>query len=228
GDMPVDLQAKLLRVLQSGEVTPVGGRRPTPVDVRILAATHRDLAAAVAAGSFREDLLYRLQVVPIELPPLRERPEDVATLAGHFLDRYGPELTGAEKHLSDECVAFLAGLPWPGNVRELENAIKRAVVLSPSEVLSPEDFAFLTADRDGKREPDLEALVLAELRLAVEREPAADLYRDFLSRVEKPMIEFALSQTDGNQIRAAALLGINRNTLRKKITVLGIDLPGGS
>ncbi len=223
GDMPLELQAKLLRVLQSGEVTPVGGKMAAHVDVRIIAATHRDLDAAVRDGSFREDLLYRLRVVPIGLPPLRQRREDIENLANYFVTRYGAEFSSREKHLSDESIAFLRELPWPGNVRELENAIKRAVVLASTDVLAPDDFAFLTNEREPAQAATLEALVTEETERALRDEHPEDIYRELLSRVEKPMIECALARTEGNQIQAAALLGINRNTLRKKILALGID-----
>src|SRR5690606_15087222 len=143
GDMPLELQAKLLRVLQSGEVTSVGGKRAEKVDVRIVAATHRDLDAMVREGRFREDLLYRLRVVPIAIPPLRERPEDIPVLAEHFVARYAAELGTEARWLSEDTIDHLCSYDWPGNVRELENAIKRALVLAGREVLAPEDFAFL-------------------------------------------------------------------------------------
>ncbi len=226
GDMPVDLQAKLLRVLQSGEVTPVGGRRPERVDVRVVAATHTDLEEAVAEGRFREDLLYRLRVVPIHMPPLRERPEDIPTLAEHFLQRYGAELAEGQPVLAPATVERLIDHDWPGNVRELENAIKRALVLAGSEVLSPDDFGFLTARPPSvPTAADLESLVVDEARLAL-RGPDPAVYRELLPRVERAVIETVLDETGGNQIRAAALLGINRNTLRKKITDLEIEVPG--
>jgi two-component system nitrogen regulation response regulator GlnG len=225
GDMPVDLQAKLLRVLQNGEVTPVGGRRAEAVDVRIIAATHRDLDAAVAAGTFREDLLYRLRVVPIHIPPLRERREDIPLLARHFAERYADELGVEPRLLSDAALARLTAHPWPGNVRELENAVRRALVLASGDVLLPEDFDFLgeRPRRAGAR-PELSDLVREEAR-AVLASGAQNVYHLLLDRIERPLLEAALAHTDGNQIRAAALLGINRNTLRKKISELGIELP---
>ncbi|MBW2387491.1 MAG: sigma-54-dependent Fis family transcriptional regulator [Deltaproteobacteria bacterium] len=227
GDMSTELQAKLLRVLQSGEVMSVGGRKPETVDVRILAATHRDLDEAVRLGAFREDLLYRLRVVPIQIPPLRERGEDISILAEHFVTRYGTELAGTPRFLSEAAAEFLCEYDWPGNVRELENAIKRAVVLSPAEMLTPEDFAFLRTDgsADSGRSSFEEALH-DEIASALEDPDTKDLYRGLLERVERPLLERVLAQTSGNQIRAAAILGINRNTLRKKITDLAIELPG--
>jgi two-component system nitrogen regulation response regulator GlnG len=226
GDMPLELQAKLLRVLQSGEVTSVGGRRAERVDVRILAATHRDLEAEVRAGRFRDDLLYRLRVVPIHIPPLRERPEDIRALAEYFVTRYAKELGSGARWLSDEVMERLLAFEWPGNVRELENAVKRALVLSPGEVLTPEDFAFLDGGGPEERpEVTLEELVHREVEAALEKGEIRDLYRRLLERAERPLLEAVLARTGGNQLRAASLLGINRNTLRKKIGELCVRLP---
>jgi two-component system nitrogen regulation response regulator GlnG len=229
GDMAVDLQAKLLRVLQSGEVTSVGGRNPEVVDVRIVAATHRDLDAGVQDGSFREDLLYRLRVVPISIPPLRERIEDVRTLAAHFVDRYASDLAEGPVSLPETTIERLEDHDWPGNVRELENAIKRALVLSTNDVLAPEEFAFLKPRGDtATGEASLEELVVREIDRMIDGEgggEASDIYQKIQQRVERPLIEVVLQRTHGNQIRAAAMLGINRNTLRKKITELEIELP---
>ncbi len=227
GDMPADLQAKLLRVLQDQIVTPVGAQRAEKVDVRIIAATHRDLDALVSNGTFREDLLYRLRVMPIHLPSLRERSEDIEVLTEYFITCYADELAGGTRFLTDSAIAFLSRCPWPGNVRELENAIKRALVLSTGEVLTHEDFAFLERE---PAEPDaadlLRRLIERDVQNALENGETGEIYRAWLERVERPLLETVLSHTDGNQIRAAALLGINRNTLRKKITDLGIVLPG--
>jgi len=227
GDMPVDLQAKLLRVLQSGEVMPVGGRDLEIVDVRIVAATHRDLDERVREGSFREDLLYRLRVVPMLIPPLRERVEDVRTLALYFTERYAPELAEGAVTLPEASINRLERHDWPGNVRELENAIKRALVLSTNDVLGPEEFDFLTARVESTTARlSLEELVVREVEdLFDTGAELTNVYHQVQERVERPLIEVVLERTQGNQIRAAALLGINRNTLRKKITELGIDLP---
>jgi two-component system nitrogen regulation response regulator GlnG len=227
GDMPIELQAKLLRVLQSGEITPIGGRRAERVDVRILAATHRDLDAEVRGGRFREDLLYRLRVVPIELPPLRERPEDVPLLAEHFVAKYAEELGTGPRWLADETLRRLAAHPWPGNVRELENAVKRALVLATGEVLAPDDFDFLVAKSvENPRGAGLESVVADEVAEALDAADPCDLHAKLLERVERPLLEAVLAHTGGNQIRAAAILGINRNTLRKRIVDLGLRLPG--
>jgi two-component system nitrogen regulation response regulator GlnG len=228
GDMPPDLQAKILRVLQDSEVTPVGGSSAIATDVRIVAATHRDLDQAVRQERFREDLLYRLRVVPVHMPALRERKDDVRTLAEHFVARYSEELTDGRHLLAEEALVLLEAHDWPGNVRELENAIKRALVLSTSELLTRKDFAFLAARPEGSEvSASLEKLVAEEAEAALAA-GGGEVYREVMERVERPLIESVLLRTEGNQIRAAALLGINRNTLRKKIALLKIPLPDRS
>ncbi len=227
GDMPVDLQAKLLRVLQSGEVTPVGGRDPLFVDVRVITATHRDLDNAVTQGTFREDLLYRLRVVPIEIPPLRERKEDIRILAEFFTHRYSEELVEQDIDISDAALEHLESHTWPGNVRELENAIKRALVLTSTNVLFPDDFDFIQgASSSGRQGNDLEELGGELVRESLDGSETSDLHRKLIEIMERPLLTTVLAHTDGNQIRAAALLGINRNTLRKKIVELKIEMPG--
>jgi two-component system nitrogen regulation response regulator GlnG len=225
GDMSSDLQAKLLRVLQDHQVTPVGSSTIHHVDVRILTATHRDLDAAVRDGSFREDLLYRLRVVPMHLPPLRDRREDVRVLAEHFVQRYAHELAGGPRSFTDPALELLRRHSWPGNVRELENAVKRALVLGSTPLLVPEDFAFVAEPEVPRNAATLADLVRREAEAELDGE-AGLIYHRMIERVERPLIEAALARTDGNQIRAAALLGINRNTLRKKIVDLAIALPG--
>jgi two-component system nitrogen regulation response regulator GlnG len=227
GDMPIELQAKLLRVLQFDEVTPVGASASQPVDVRIIAATHRDLDAAVRDGAFREDLVYRLRVVPVHIPPLRERIEDVPILAEHFVARWAEGLSAGTPVLADATLDRLCTHAWPGNVRELENAIKRALVLASSDVLAPEDFAFLEGATSGSEDSDsgVADLIRKEVEARLAGADPRDIYRSTIERVERPLIETVLSRTEGNQIRAAALLGINRNTLRKKISDLGISVP---
>jgi two-component system nitrogen regulation response regulator GlnG len=227
GDMPAELQAKLLRVLQEGEVTPLGSGRAERVDVRIIAATHRDPDAAVREGRCREDLLYRLRVIPNLIPPLRERRDDIPVLAEHFVARYAEGLAGGARALAEATVERLCRFDWPGNVRELENAIKRALVLTHSDVLSPEDFDFLEEGSPSvKARADLPQLVRREVEDELDEPEPSEIYRHVLERVERPLIETVLERTDGNQIRAAGLLGINRNTLRKKIGELRIRLPG--
>lgn len=230
GDMPLSLQAKLLRVLQSGEITPVGGGKSETVDVRIVAATHRDMELEVREGRFREDLLYRLRVVPIHLPPLRERVDDINALADYFTQRYSGELSAGPVALADAALERLRSYGWPGNVRELENSIKRALVLASSSVLAAEDFAFLGSEV-GASAPDgtgVAEVVREETRNTLAGPAPSDVYHQMMERIERPLLETVLQHTGGNQLRAAALLGINRNTLRKKIVDLEIDVGGRS
>ena len=239
GDMPGDLQVKILRALQEREVTPLGGRQPVKVDVRVIAATHQNLADMVREGTFREDLYYRLNVVPVLLPPLRERPEDVPLLAAFFLRRYGKELGYGEKNLSPDAQDWLQRQPWPGNVRELENLIKRVALLSTSRSLTRADFeasqpqplvspsAEAVAGGGSLLEQGFDEIVYQKLDqfiTGVADTDVSDLYETIMRRVERPMLELVLRETRGNQIRAAEMLGINRNTLRKKISECGIDL----
>jgi len=227
GDMPIDLQAKLLRVLQNGEVIPVGGRDPVYVDVRIITATHRNLEEAVKAGRFREDLLYRLRVVPIDIPPLRDRREDIRTLGEHFTHRYSGDLAEQPTEIAEATLDFLENHNWPGNVRELENAIKRALVLSSTNVLSPEDFSFIRDSNPVGDEPAaLDGIIRSRVEESLLEPGAQDLHRDLIEAVERPLLSAVLAHTAGNQIRAAALLGINRNTLRKKLLEFEISVPG--
>ena len=233
GDMPMDAQTRLLRVLQSGEFTTVGGARPIRADVRIVAATNKDLATLVANNQFREDLFYRLNVVPIALPPLRERRQDIPLLAAHFLDRAYEEGL-PRKRLEDEALAALSAHDWPGNVRELENMMRRLAVLSRDEWIDA------TAVRDALGEaspmpqamadPGLEAAIHARLQRFAIEEPEAlrdgSLYARVIAEVERPLIEALLARYDQNQLRAARALGINRNTLRKRLDTLGIEARG--
>jgi len=226
GDMPLELQAKLLRVLQEKEITRTGGNQVMPVDVRIVAASNQDLAAMVRDKTFREDLFYRLNVVPIHLPPLRERKEDIEPLVDFFLNRAKEELGVQTREFSQEALNLLKRHSWPGNVRELENVIKRAILLSPNQVLMPADFPGLLGNGDlTGNEDSLEALVARKLQNSLAQMDLQDLdnlYEMVLHQVERPLINIILQQTRGNQVRTAEILGINRNTLRKKIKTLGI------
>jgi two-component system nitrogen regulation response regulator GlnG len=236
GDMPLEAQTRLLRVLQEGEYTTVGGRTPIRADVRIVAATHRDLQQMVRQGLFREDLFYRLNVVPIRLPPLRERREDIPELVHHFLSTAGADGLAA-KTLDRDALAELTRYHWPGNVRELENVIQRLIVLYGQETISRD---IVRAEvHDGAAKTGAEARENESLGEAVERHlrgyfeahgdslPAAGLYDRVLREIERPLIELCLSATSGNQLRAASLLGLNRNTLRKKIRELDIEILRG-
>lgn len=230
GDMPLDAQTKLLRVLQQGEYIPVGGIRAKKTNVRIVCATHRDLWELTSNGAFREDLYYRLHVVPITVPPLRERREDIPELAEFFL-RAAAGRGLPRKTLDKKAVSVLTGYPWPGNVRELENMLYRLAVLRPENELSAaiiqEELAAHHANDVSNTGGDsLETLVhryLAEF-FHTNRHHAipAGLHDRILAMVERPLITLALQHTGNNQIKTASLLGINRNTLRKKMQDLGI------
>ena len=234
GDMPTEAQTRLLRVLQQGEFTTVGGARAIKADVRIVAATNKDLAALVAGGQFREDLFYRLNVVPVTLPPLRQRRQDVVLLARHFLDR-AAESGLPRKRLTLDAAGALEAHDWPGNVRELENLMRRLAVLSRDEAIDVSDLRAMLGRPERVEQAgdaDLEGAVRARLeRLAWERPASLDdgtLYDRIIGEVERPLIEATLARHGWNQLRAARALGINRNTLRKRLDTLGIEVSGRS
>jgi two-component system, NtrC family, nitrogen regulation response regulator GlnG len=226
GDMPVELQTKLLRALQERTIERVGGQESIRVDVRVLAATNRDLEVAIRQGTFREDLYYRLNVVTLNLPPLRERRRDVPLLVEHFLAKYAESL--GERGVAPEALDRLVGHEWPGNVRELENVIQRAMVLAQNGVILPEHLpigpvsAAASVAVDATLEEIIERKLLECVRGLRER-ASANLYDLIIGLVEKPLLRAVLRETAGNQVRAAQILGINRNTLRKKLTEHGID-----
>jgi len=232
GDMPLDTQTRLLRVLQQGEYTAVGGRTPIVTDVRIVAATNRNLQQRVRQGLFREDLFYRLNVVPIRMPPLRERPEDIPALVRHFLTKAKAEGMQA-KVLDAGALAELKAYAWPGNVRELENMICRLAVLYAGDVIRKDT---VRADLASSPPPVATGDGTQSLGSAVEESlalyfaahpdslPPSGLYDRVLAEIERPLISLCLTATRGNQIRAAELLGLNRNTLRKKIRELEIPV----
>ena len=238
GDMPAEAQTRLLRVLQEGEFTTVGGRAPIRANVRIVAATHRDLRQAIRNGTFREDLFYRLNVVPIRLPPLRERTEDIVVLARHFLDR-AQESGLSAKTLDASAIERLRQHRWPGNVRELENLMRRLAALYPQETINDEVIAAELAETGTDPHVPTSVGSTEPLAMAVERHirvfldasrdgaPMRDIYDQVIAEVERPLIMMTLSATRGNQIKAAAMLGLNRNTLRKKIRDLEIPVIRG-
>ncbi len=237
GDMPPEAQTRLLRVLQEGEYTTVGGRDPVRANVRVIAATHRDLRQFIRDGQFREDLFYRLNVVPLRVPPLRERREDIPDLVNHFLHQ-AARLGLPLKNVDSAAVSVLAAHAWPGNVRELENLVKRLAALYSEDVIGAEVIARELQDHGrnvtvrGPQKPE-------SLPQAVERhldeyfaahpggELPAGLHDRFLREVERPLIIRTLLATNGNQLRAAELLGLNRNTLRKKIRELDVPVVRG-
>jgi two-component system nitrogen regulation response regulator GlnG len=227
GDMPLELQAKLLRVLQEREVTRTGGTATIRIDVRIIAATNQNLKKKVQDREFREDLFYRLNVVPIDLPPLRQRTEDLPALVDYFLDRARETYQTNARGVTPEAMALLQGHPWPGNVRELEHALQRAALLSPDALLGPADFPDLLSEQHAEgNNASLEALITTKLQNSLAQldlQEMDNLYDMVLHQMERPLINIVLDKTRGNQVKAAEVLGINRNTLRKKIQLLGIN-----
>ena len=221
GDIPPETQVRLLRVIQEREFTPLGDTSPRRVDVRIIAATNIDLKEAVRQGMFREDLYYRLSVVPIELPPLRDRREDILPLAQHFIRKYNEENgRRVADQIAPEVLSLLESYSWPGNVRELENAIERAVVIAPGDEISRECLRPEIADPQAAR---------AVVRDGTGASSSIDVGRgvnfyDEVRRFEIDLIRRALDQTGGHQSRAARLLGMNPTTLNSKIKTYNINL----
>jgi len=234
GDMPLEAQTRLLRVLQQGEYTTVGGRTPIKTNVRIIAATHRDLKTQIQQGLFREDLYYRLNVVPIRIPPLRERLEDIGDLVRHFLRIAAKEGLG-QRWIETGAIERLKQHPWPGNVRELENVVRRLAALYTVDTITAdiieqelaENAASAPSEEQGDT-LDLSELVeryLADHFASFGNElPPPGLYERIIRQVERPLLTAALAATRGNQIRAAELLGVNRNTLRSRIKLLDIKV----
>ncbi len=237
GDMPLDAQTRLLRVLQEGEYTRIGGREAQTADARIVAATHQDLRGLINEGRFREDLFYRLNVVPIRLPPLRERLDDVPDLARAFLRK--AETEGLpRKMIAKEALDILKKQDWSGNVRELENLMRRLCVLCPDDQISgvvvtqeisarPSSAAGPQAAQPQRLAQAIEAHLRRYFDLHGDSLPPDGLYDRILKEMELPLIVLALAATRGNQVRTADLLGINRNTLRKKIKDLDIRVTRG-
>lgn len=217
GDMPQSLQSRLLRVLSEGEYYRVGGSEALRADARIIAATHQDLRARVAGGAFREDLLHRLDVVPIAVPPLAERREDIGPLAERFLARAAMEAGIPAKRLAPETLAALKTRDWPGNVRELENLCRRLTVLTAGPVIHPADLASETAGMPpGRPGADLDAAVASWFR-ANREALAGSLWPEAGRMVESRLIRLALEATGGHRGEAARLLGMGRNTLARKL-----------
>jgi two-component system, NtrC family, nitrogen regulation response regulator GlnG len=237
GDMPLEAQTRLLRVLQQGEYMTVGGRTAVKSNVRIVAATHRDLRIQIQQGLFREDLFYRLNVVPLRLPPLRERLDDIGDLVRHFLRRASKEGMPL-KSIETSAIERLKRHEWPGNVRELENMVRRLAALNVEDTLTADSVGAVLAEAVQASAPtgsnDESSLNdMVERYLATHfasygaNLPPPRLYDRVLEQVERPLLIAALSATRGNQIKAADLLGLNRNTLRKKIQELNIQVYRG-
>jgi DNA-binding NtrC family response regulator len=238
GELPLDIQVKLLRALQEGEVDPVGSRRPTKVDVRIVAATNKDLAKLVSEGKFREDLFYRLNVFPVDAPPLRERTEDIPALVQHFIRRFNAEEGKAVLGASEETLGLIQAYEWPGNVRQLENMVFRAVVLADGDRLQPEDFPQLSGLKPKlSAAPPVAPTPANDTAPApiVEQTPANDApypgeepskgvaildaagHLRTLEQIERDLIDFALSIYPGHMTEVARRLGIGRSTLYRKL-----------
>lgn len=237
GDLPLEVQSRLLRLLQEGEFSRVGGHETLTANVRIIAATHQDLRALINEGKFREDLFYRLNVVPIRLPALRERVEDIADLTRHFLQLAEREGLPS-KVISKDAIEILKVQPWTGNVRELENLTRRLAVLCPDETISAKIVSQEIAARPSSAvapqrtgydnlSKSIESHLKRYLDLHGDELPPAGLYDRIIKEVELPLIALSLAATRGNQLKTAELLGINRNTLRKKIAALDIQVTRG-
>lgn len=240
GDMPMDAQTRLLRVLQQGEYTTVGGRTAIRSDVRIVAATNKDLRQLINQGLFREDLFFRLNVVPLRLPPLRERTEDVPDLVRHFFIQAAEEGLPS-KQIDGAALDVLRQYRWPGNIRELENLVRRLAALYPQDVITaPIVEDELRSAISGLSAPSEQIDADEGLSVSIERHlvkyfkgfgddlPPPGLYHRMLKELEIPLFSVALAATRGNQIKAAELLGLNRNTLRKKIRDLDIQVIRGA
>ena len=241
GDMPMDAQTRLLRVLQQGEYMTVGGRTPIKTDVRIVAATNKDLRLLINQGLFREDLYYRLNVVPLRLPALRERAEDIPDLVRHFFKNAAEDGLPV-KYITNEGLDLMRSYNWPGNVRELENLVRRLAALYPQEAINADVIETeIKPDRQKDSMVVGEAAVLDTISIAQAVEfnmqryfasfgndlPPEGVYHRVLAEMEYPLILACLTATRGNQIKAAELLGLNRNTLRKKIRDLGVNIYRG-
>jgi two-component system nitrogen regulation response regulator GlnG len=222
-DIGLDLQGKLLRALQEHEIEPVGGDQAIKVDARVVAATNRDIEKELSEGRLREDLFYRLNVVPIVLPPLRERCEDIPELSAYFVHKFAEEMKADPPAVEPAAIEMMQSFEWPGNVRELENLIKRIMVMQGDQAITPEHITRALPSRGGPRAKNAEIswaeLVEHELR-ALHGE--SGLYGRLAEKLEKPLIEKVLERCGGNQLRAAEMLGINRNTLHKKMKHLGL------
>jgi two-component system nitrogen regulation response regulator NtrX len=213
-DMPITTQAKILRVLTDQSYQRVGGQRPVKVDVRVLSASSRDLALEIAEGRFREDLFYRLNVVPVRLPPLRERREDIVDLANHFLARFATERRIPTPLFSDEAIAALQAHDWPGNVRQLRNIIERTVILAPCERIERIEADMLPAEI---LESD-ESPAVASHTMTIMGSPLREARESF----EREYLRIQIRRFSGNISRTASFIGMERSALHRKLKALGI------
>ncbi|MCB1020623.1 MAG: sigma-54-dependent Fis family transcriptional regulator, partial [Acidobacteria bacterium] len=227
GEMPLEVQGKLLRALQEREIDPVGSEKSIAIDVRLVAATNVDLESQVKAGKFREDLYYRLNVIPIEVPPLRERREDITQLAEHFLRVHGKAFNSS-KQLAAEALSLLESYSFPGNVRELENIVKRVILTAPGDVIVADDVRPLLGDgrsAEALADQSFEDVVAERISSLVDQldlSTTENLHEIALQAIERPLFRLLLDRTGGNQLKTAKILGINRNTLRKRLRQLGL------
>lgn len=228
GDMPLPVQAKMLRLLQEQQFERVGGNAPITTHVRVLAATNKNLETLIAAGRFRDDLFYRLNVVTIHVPPLRDRREDIPELAHHFLYRYAREFGRDVRHFAPEVLARFNDYPWPGNVRELQGVVKQAILRATGQTVIPE-FLPATEANPGSRSvapapPAAAEASVGDLIRGYLTDGKKDVYNRVVALVERELVTRALQATQGHQAQASDLLGINRTTLRNKLRELGITL----
>ena len=236
GDMPLEAQTRLLRVLQQGEIIPIGATKPIKINVRIIAATHRLLSQQIQQGLFREDLYYRLNVVPINIPSLRERKDDIPLLVEYFLQKDFSEGT-SQMDIDENALIRLNEYDWPGNVRELENLIKRIMALYSNDKITLDIIntelkkmkidTDITGNKDISINESIEKFLTSYSVDQVSQLPNG-FYNEILQLFEKPLIIYTLQLTNGNQIKASKLLGLNRNTLRKKMSDLAISIYNNS
>jgi len=228
GDMPLSLQAKLLRVLEEGKVQRVGSNQAHTVNVRLVAATHQNLQLKIKKGEFREDLYYRLNVIPVHIPPLRERRDDIKELAESLLQLSADELGMPAPILLNDALELLKRHDWPGNVRELRNVMRRLAVLTPGATINLSDVA-LALGNDGNTDQETESLPNAVSRCMREYinrlgyAKATELHQHLLEQVEPPLLILAMEQCHGNQLKVSEMLGLNRNTVRKLLRKYHID-----
>ena len=225
GDMPFSIQAKILRMLQEKSIERLGGRQTIPVDVRIIAATNRDLEAALNQGRFREDLYYRLKVVTISLPPLRERREDIALLTNYFLSLYTAELNMSNPGITQEALKTVQERQWPGNVRELANTVKKALIFNRGTPVRSEDILqALSGEKtpDSRHPHEAEEVIRQWMRASITSEDESGTFESIMDRFAEILIGEALNMTEGNRSQAARLLGLSRPTLHSKIDKYGL------
>ncbi len=229
GDMPLALQAKMLRVLETGEVQRVGSTKTKRVNVRLLAATHQYLKEKIKKGQFREDLYYRLNVIPVHIPPLRERRDDIPELAASMLAQAAIELSITAPILMDDAIGLLSRYDWQGNVRELKNVMRRLAVLTPGASITMSDVALALGNDDGEKSQGDETLSDAVHRCVkryLHQLGYADvqgLHKHILEQMEPPLLKLVLDKTEGNQLKVSEMLGLNRNTVRKMLKHYEID-----